>query len=60
MAFGLQRGIVTPESAIEFMDFPHKEILLRRYREAESAKQKMMLEHPEFFIHGRGMGKKKS
>ncbi len=54
MSFGLQRGIITPESAIEFMDFPHKEILLRRYKEAEAAKQKMMQEHPEFFTRGKG------
>jgi hypothetical protein len=57
MSFGIQRGFIGGDSAIEFMDFPHKEILLRRFKEMEIGKQTLMKEHPEFFMHGKGRPK---
>lgn len=58
MAFGIKAGFVTPESAIEFMDYPHKEVLLRRYREKVAAEMKLLKEHPELFRPGKGGPKK--
>jgi hypothetical protein len=54
VAWGVKQGVLGPEDGIEDMPFPNKDQKLRRLKQRQAEKQKFMLEHPEFFTHGRG------
>ena len=49
---GLKVGIITPESAIDLLAYPQKDILKVRYREAVAQKQAMLeQEKKEIIAH---------
>jgi hypothetical protein len=54
IAWGVKSGVLGPEDAIEDLPFPSKDQKLRRLKQRQAERQKFMLEHPEFFLHGRG------
>jgi hypothetical protein len=54
IAWGVKSGVLGPEDAIEDLPFPNKDQKLRRLKHRQEERQKFMIEHPEFFTHGRG------
>jgi hypothetical protein len=54
IAWGVKSGVLGPEDAIEDLPFPNKDQKLRRLKHRQEERQKLMVEHPEFFQHGRG------
>jgi hypothetical protein len=47
ISWGITRGVLGPEDAIEDLPFSHKDIKLQRAKERAAARQKFMEEHPE-------------
>lgn len=57
MTWGVQSGIVDPESAIEDLPFPNKDTLKIRLKEKQAKEEKLFQEHPELLEKAMG-GKK--
>jgi hypothetical protein len=56
-SWAVKQGVLGPEDAIEDLPFAHKDTKLARLKQREAARQKLMMEHPEFFAkHGGGHG----
>jgi hypothetical protein len=56
ISWGVKSGIITGESAIEQLPFAHKDLLIQRLKAHQKEQREFMLQHPEFFPHGRGPG----
>jgi hypothetical protein len=55
VAWAVKAGIIGPEDAIEDLNFPNKDVKLKRLKERQAAEAQLIREHPELLAqHGKG------
>lgn len=53
VGFGLKNKMIGPDSALELLRYPMRDILKTRLKKMQAAEQKMIQEHPELLIKGK-------